>query len=216
MTVWVRIAAALTAPLLLAGCLLAPGKFMSTFTVNADRSFTFTYQGEVHAVGEPNMAGADKAPDEKKKAEQEARNRAIAEALTKEAGYRSVRYVGDGKFLIDYRIAGTLTHNFTFPFNADAQAVLPFVVAELRANGTVRVKAPGFAAASRETGQLTDMPGMDANSAKLDGTFVVDTDAEIVSTNNEDGPADTGGRKTLGWRATPLTREAPTVVLRPR
>ena len=45
-----RIAAASCLPLLLAGCLLAPGRFTSSLDIRADRSFTFAYQGEVHAV----------------------------------------------------------------------------------------------------------------------------------------------------------------------
>src|SRR4051812_8816097 len=44
-----RLALALLAPLMLVGCLLAPGKFTSTLTINADRTFTYSYQGEVYA-----------------------------------------------------------------------------------------------------------------------------------------------------------------------
>ena len=44
-----RLALVLLAPLLLVGCLLAPGKFTSTLTINADRTFTYSYQGEVYA-----------------------------------------------------------------------------------------------------------------------------------------------------------------------
>ena len=50
--------------------------------------------------------------------------------------------------------------------------------------------------------------------AALDGTFTLDTDAEIVSQNNEDGPQPAGGRKTISWKVSPLTRDAPTAVLR--
>jgi hypothetical protein len=59
------------------------------------------------------------------------------------------------------------------------------------------------------------MSGMaDSSSDKMDGTFVLDTDAEIVSTNNEDGAQAAGARKLLSWNVTPLTRDAPTAVLR--
>ena len=37
-------------PLLLTGCLLTPGKFQSTLSINADRTFAFAYKGEVIAV----------------------------------------------------------------------------------------------------------------------------------------------------------------------
>jgi hypothetical protein len=210
--------AALALPLLLAGCLLTPGKFTSRLVLNADRSFTFTYQGEVYALDPESTMRAsseEKAkPDPAKKAEAEAKNRAIAEALSKEAGYRSVRYMGEGKFLVDYQVSGTLTHHLVFPFNVDAQAIVPFVAAELRANGTVRVKAPGFANENKD--QMGPMSGGDTSADKLDGTFVLDTDAEIVSQNNEDGPVAAGARKTISWKVTPLTRDAPSAVLRLR
>lgn len=218
MGIWARIAGALAAPLLLVGCVLTPGKFTSTLRIDADRSFVFAYQGDVHAVDPGSSMGQDSAGggDEgaRKKAERETRNRAIAEALSKEAGYRQVRYLGDGAFFVDYRIEGRLDHHFVFPFNADAQAIVPFVMIELRANGTVRVKAPGFAA-DREGGQAIGGMGQPAEAnARLDGTFTLDTDAEIVSQNNEDGPVRDGSRTRISWRATPLSRDAPTAVLR--
>lgn len=220
MGAWIRIVAALAAPLLLAGCLLTPGKFTSRLVVNADRSFTFGYLGEVYATDpESSMRDANADKDAKasaaKKTETEAKNRAIADALTKEAGYRSVRYLGDGKFLIDYQISGTLSHNLVFPFNLDAQAIVPFVAVELRANGTVRVKAPGFANEAKD--QLGPMGGMSESAGgKLDGVFTVETNAEIVSQNNEDGPVAMGARRTIEWKVSPLTRDAPTAVLRLR
>lgn len=206
----VRILTALVAPLLLAGCLLTPGKFTSRLVINADRSFTYSYIGEVHALDPEQMkpGKSEGTTDDKRKAE--VKNRAIADALAKEAGYRSVRYLGDGVFAVDYQVSGTLTHNFVYPFNIDGQAIVPFVAAELRANGTVRVKAPGFANEAKDAAG----PLGDASGDKLDGTFVLETDADIVSTNNEDGAAASGARKTLSWKVSPLTRDAPTAVLR--
>ncbi|QHL89780.1 hypothetical protein GVO57_01755 [Sphingomonas changnyeongensis] len=215
-------------PLLLTGCLLTPGKFSSRLTVNADRSFTFSYQGEVIALDpDKAMSGAMSDAIEgaaKNKAEaaknreaegrdNAAKNAALAEALGREAGYRSVRYLGGNRFLIDYQLSGTLSHGFVFPFNSDAGAIFPFLSVELRANGTVRVKAPGFAA--DDSGLGRDAPGMNRPASEVDGVFVIDTDAEIVSQNSEDGAtAGTEGRRLLSWKATPLTRDAPTAVLR--
>ncbi|MFN3818579.1 hypothetical protein [Blastomonas sp.] len=42
-----RLIAALAIPLLLAGCLLSPGKFASTLDLKRDGTFTFTYAGEI-------------------------------------------------------------------------------------------------------------------------------------------------------------------------
>lgn len=233
---------ALTAPLLLLGCVLTPGKFVSTLTINTDRSFAFSYQGEVIAIdpskglgalGKTDLPADDEAAklrelDESDKndmpsissanedsADTDTKNRAIAETLAKEYGYRSVTYLGKGKFLIDYAIRGTLTHNFAYPMNTDAEVIFPFLMVELRRNGTVRVRAPGFANDGKnDKSGMGAMGSGGAPGAQLDGRFTLDTDAEIVSQNSEDGPAATGNRHSISWRATPLTKDAPSAVLR--
>lgn len=243
-------ALALIAPLVLVGCAFSPGKFTSSLTLLADRSFTFTYQGEVIAVdiaGEMAKGMGDAFKDDDKgkkdtsttallreavwqdeavagnatepadddkdstedKAKKEAKFKAIGEALTKEAGYRSVTYKGDGVFLIDYQISGKLTHNFLWPYNLDAEVIFPFVVVELRGRDQVRVKAPAFGD--------NDSPGKgktDDSKAKLDGTFTLITDGELVSQNNEDGAKSEGGRRTVTWKATPLSKDAPMAVVK--
>ena len=238
-----RLAMVLLMPLMLVGCLLAPGKFTSTLTINADRTFTYAYQGEVYAFDldqamkdmpsgndddtkktdgvslqraafDQDKGDKDKAKDDaKSKADADAKNREMAATLSKEAGFRKVEYVGDNKFLIDYQISGKLDHAYLFPYNLDAGIIVPFVAVELRANGTARVKAPGFANDSKDA---AGGMGSDASkaSAKLDGTFILDTDAEIVSQNNEDGVKVVNGRKTVTWKATPLTSTAPMAVVR--
>jgi len=158
-----------------------------------------------------------KADDSKdaasKKAATDAKNRTIAATLAKETGYRKVTYLGDGKFSIDYAISGTLDHSFLWPYNVDAEIMFPFIAVELRANNTVRIKAPAFANENSKSSSM-GMPGMDKASSQLDGVFTLDTNAEIVSQNNEDGAVTTGARKTITWKATPLTKDAPSAVLR--
>jgi len=239
-----RIALVLLLPCLLASCVLTPGKFVSSLKIDADRHFTFTYVGEVIALQDDDMtkglgdlgtpsptdpASSDEdgtptlqqialqkdSPAESpaaKKAAADAKNRAIAAALSKEAGYRKATYLGDGKFSIDYSISGTLDHGFVYPYNIDAEAVFPFIAVELRANNTLRMKAPGYANASESKGM--GMPGMDKSANQLDGVFTLDTNAEIVSQNNEEGPVTTAGRKTITWKVTSLTKDAPSAVLR--
>jgi len=234
-----RILAALVAPLLLWGCVISPGKFVSTMTINADRSFAFAYKGEFILIAPPQPKpetpgsptdGAtrpDPAPEPVDEAGVDARNRALAAAFAKEVGYRSIVYRGKGKFDVDYAISGTLTHGFSFPFNPDAQALFPFVMVELRQGGVVRVKAPAFAnaqgnmlpggsAAMMGTGIGTGMgAGQGSDAVKfLDGLFTLDTDAEIVSQNNEDGAKQDGARRSIVWRATPAARDAPMAVLK--
>lgn len=235
-----RIALALCAPFILMGCLLTPGKFASTLSVNADRSFTFTYKGEVIAMDPAgDMAKGmkedtkddeetpvdedasfqpallqEKSGDEETDAEteedKERKRHAVAVELAKEAGYRSVQYLGKGKYLIDYAITGRLDHSFVYPYNLDAEIIFPFLAIEVRKNGTVRIKAPAF---GNESGN-SNTPGRDEASKLIDGTFTFDTNAEIVSQNNEDGVQTLNGRKTITWKATPISKGAPTAVLR--
>jgi hypothetical protein len=226
------IALSFAAPLLLTGCLLTPGKFVSDLTINADRTFSFSYVGEVIAVdpssdmksaadsepaadasAEDKKAAADKKAEvAKASAELESKRRAMADALSKEAGYRSVRYEGGGKYLIDYAISGRLDHSFLFPFNSDAEVAIPFIALELRKDGGVRVKAPAFGKSGAKPAGM-DM-GMPDSPSLAEGVFTVTTDAEIVMHNNEDGVKAAGTKKALVWKVTPLSKDAPVAVLK--
>ena len=226
---------------MLGACLVTPGKFESTLDIRADRQFSFTYKGEIISSDMKGLGSSgedligDDAPEKKDSAlhktamqtgssgsfdnrsaaGDEAQMQAIAAALSKEKGFRSARYMGNHRFEIDYAISGRLTHNFLFPFNSDAEIVLPFVAVELRGDDRVRVKAPGYSNGfdkSREPmGQSG--PGEDASKA-LDGYFTLTTDAEIVSQNQEEGAQSVAGGKKIVWRITPLTSEAPMATLR--
>ena len=144
---------ALLAPLVLLGCVVTPGKFVSTLTINADRSFAYTYRGEVYALdlgkemrglkdatddAEPEVvpttqpvAWTQDKPATPPNPDTERKNAAIADALRKEPGYTRVEYKGGGRFEIDYAIRGSLTHSFVWPYNLDAEVIIPFLSIEL-------------------------------------------------------------------------------------
>lgn len=235
---------ALLVPLVLAACLFVPGKFTSTLHIRADRSFDFTYQGEVNAIdiagsmgkslgeldtddedtksNESDKDAKDAAADPlttptspEERAKKDAEHRELATQLAKEAGYRSVEYRGNDQFFVDYAISGTLSHGFVFPYNQDASMLFPFVAVELRGKDGIRVKAPGFAAEDK-TSELGGMGGGrdNADFAKVDGSFTLTTDAEIVSQNNEEGAVTAPAGKTITWKITPRTKVAPMAVLR--
>lgn len=226
-------ALAIAAPLALTGCLLTPGKFTSDLAINADRTFSFSYVGEVIAVdptsgmktaeepaadasAEEKQAAAEKKAElARTEAENEVKRRAVADALSKEAGYRSVRYVGNGKYLIDYAISGRLDHGFVFPFNTDAEVAIPFIAVELRKDNSVRLKAPAFGKSGDKPGGM-DLPGSPSSNSLAEGRFTLTTDAEIVMHNNEDGVKQAAGRKTLVWQVTPLSKDPPVTVLKLR
>ena len=145
----------------------------------------------------------------------EAQMQAIATALTKEKGFRSARYMGNHRFEIDYAISGRLTHSFLFPFNSDAEIVLPFVAVELRGDDRVRMKAPGYSNSFDKSREPMGQSAASEEAAKaLDGVFTLTTNAEIVSQNQEEGAQTAPEGKRIVWKITPLTSEAPTATLR--
>lgn len=241
MAVILRAASALACCLMLGACLVTPGKFESTLDIRADRQFSFTYKGEIissdmKGLGAPgNDPVGDGSPEKKDSAlhktamqkgheegfgggsaaGDDAQMEAMAAALSKEKGFRSARYMGNHRFEIDYAISGRLTHSFLFPFNSDAEIVLPFVAIELRGDDRVRVKAPGYSNGFDKSREPMGQSGSGEDASKaLDGHFTLTTNAEIVSQNQEEGAQSTADGKRIVWRITPLTNEAPMATLR--
>ena len=252
--------ALILAPLMLTSCLLVPAKFTSSLDIRADRTFTFTYVGEVQLVkskepsasepsgpedepgnseqswqdedgdGEARMIKIAAKPKTKDKSpakdetfgdssEEATKLRQLAQTLSAEYGFRSVRYIGNRKLAIDYRITGKLDHAFVFPFNPDGEIIVPFLAIELRGKDRLRVKAPGFAKDESSQGSMGmgGMGGMGSGgqSSELDGTFTLTTSAEIVSQNQEEGAQTMpDGTKKLVWTVNPNTHDAPMAVLR--
>jgi hypothetical protein len=208
----IRLAFLLALPLLLASCLLSPGRFVSTLDIRKDRSFTFTYVGEVLAsetVTDDGKGGPKK--HEPVTADDVAGYRAIAEALAKEQGYRSVQYVGGRTFRVDYQLSGTLDRGFSYPINLDAMEVIPWIAVEVRKDGSVRIKAPAFGD-ERATMSSPDVQAPSSAEGR-EGTFTLTTDATLVMHNNEEGTA--GGPATkVVWKVTPTSKTVPTAVIR--
>ena len=210
---YARLALALAAPFLLASCLLSPGKFTSTLDIRKDRSFTFTYVGEIIAA-DPKVtsgSGSDATPTKPAAptAETIAQRKAIAEALSKEEGYRSVQYLGGDKFRVDYSISGRLDRGFVYPINLDAMAFVPWIAAELRKDGSVRIKAIAFG----DPGDALGSGNPSGPAEGREGTFTLTTDAILVMQNNEEGMAAGPGTKIV-WHVTPTTKAVPTAVIR--
>jgi len=57
----IKIGAALAALLLLAGCLLMPGKFTSDITLRKDGTFSFAYKGDIHVLALSKLAAEERA-----------------------------------------------------------------------------------------------------------------------------------------------------------
>lgn len=238
---FLRFAFVAAAALMLSSCILSPGKFVSTLHIAKDRSFTFTYVGEVILLdpaaamqqgmqdglsdmtpaaeeGEESLnatmadetaAAAESAKAAAESARQVAEAKAIAEALSKEVGYRSVEYLGKNKFRVDYSMTGKLDRSFVFPINLDAKSIIPWLTVEVRKDRTARIKAIAFG----EEESMGDSAKPDSQPKERDGTFTFTTDAELVMQNNEEGMAPGPGKKVV-WRVTPTSKTVPTAVVR--
>ena len=282
---WGSLAVAAAMVILLAGCLLLPGKFTSDLTLKKDGSFGFTYKGEIFVLALSRMAAGmnDQAankpfelkdckdddgdtvrpckPDDiaqQKQEWQEERDAASAKAtkdaetakamlggidptdpkaseqfaqnLARQAGWKSVVSKGDGRFEVEYAIAGRLDHDFTFPTVERMPMLVAFVSVIRRNDGTVRIDAPAFSS-GQSAGPLAGMAGMagalgGAEAAKadktatppgfpkLDGHFTLHTDGTILANNTDEGPKSEAGVQRLEWTVNPQTTAPPTALIR--
>lgn len=262
--------------LVLAGCMLMPGKFTSTLDIRKDGKFTYGYTGEIHLLALSKLAEMSKAAeahapfepqpchddnyDEKvctdeelatqKKEWEAARAQAeerrkkdsesmkavlggidpadpkaageFAQRLRRQAGWKKVEYRGDGLFLVDFSLTGTLDHDFAFPTVERMAMVSPFVQLSLRQDGTVRIDAPGFGPA-QSGGPYADLMKAAAMSEggkeapafpKLEGTFTLTTDGDILANNTEEGPATTATGRSLTWTVNTRTQAAPMALIK--
>ena len=145
----------------------------------------------------------------------------LAERMRKQAGWRSVQYAGDGKYVVDFAIAGRLDHDFSFPSLERVPVITPFVAIYRRADGTVRIDAPAYSASASGGPVGAMMQGMGADKAtpqgmpELDGSFAILTDAEILANNTDVGPqAATVGMRRLAWKVNSRTTTAPTALIK--
>jgi hypothetical protein len=273
----VGLAAALS--LLLAACLVSPGKFDASLDVRKDGRFTYAYKGEIFVLGlselmkmgskaeqEPFKAicSAENDPDKERPctkeeiAEQKAnwdeeqKSRAardkkdqdmakamlggldptdpkaaeeLASRLRRQYGWNSVVYKGNGLYEVDFKITGTLTHDFAFPTIEKMPSVIPFFVINRRADGTVRLDSPALAndANGGQFGGLAQMAAAEAGAKadggnipempQVDGRFTLTTDAEILANNTDEGPKADPLGKRLVWTITVREKAGPMALL---
>ncbi|MET0251728.1 MAG: hypothetical protein ABW203_06065, partial [Novosphingobium sp.] len=104
----------------------------------------------------------------------------FADRLRRQTGWRSVVNKGDGKFEVDFAIAGRLDHDFVFPTIERMPVLNQFVTVVRRADGSVRVDAPSFFPGGNSSpmmgmaGAMTpSSEGDDAKLPVLNGTFTI-------------------------------------------
>lgn len=155
----------------------------------------------------------------------------LADRLRKQAGWKSVTYKGDGLYEVSFSITSRMGHDFLFPTFEKFPMSSYFVTAGLRQEGRVRIEAPGFSAQSGSNPMSSMMGGMAGLAAvgaavdsaesgeenpflpKLDGTFRIVTDGQILSNNTEEGPQAGPGGQVLEWKVNQRTTAAPMALI---
>lgn len=153
----------------------------------------------------------------------------LASRLRRQHGFTSVTYKGNGLYFVDFRVTGTLSHDFVFPTMEKMPNVVPFFVLNRRNDGSVRLDSPAFAstdggmglpfgnfaqmaaaekakASPEEAARIPDFP-------QIDGRFVLTTDGEILANNTDEGPKADPAGKRLEWTITPRDKVGPMALI---
>jgi hypothetical protein len=223
-------ALALVAPLLLAGCLLIPGKFESQLQLMNDGTYNFTYVGQMQLADDgktedpesettdTDASGTSAAEEEEEEEEEEQKNAAVrsifggavpgddeglkkfAEQLAKYDGWNKVEYMGDNLFEVEYAVSGTFDRMFAFPTIPGSTMQFPFVQVIRRNGGELEILTPAMGGPGGLAGTMGPMPMGKTKMQPIDGTFTIVTDGEVLSNNTEDGLATSGSMKNMRWK----------------
>ena len=146
----------------------------------------------------------------------------LADRLRRQAGWKRVDYRGNGVFDVDVEIVSSLDHDFVFPTLERFSMANAFVQISRRADGTVRIDAPGFGPAAGPMGLGAMMQSAAPEGVKVSGSgsaptknghFTIRTDAAILANNTDEGPGPDPAGSRLDWKVTAGTQAAPTALI---
>lgn len=153
----------------------------------------------------------------------------LANRLRRQHGFTSVTYKGNGLYVVDFRVSGTLSHDFAFPTIEKMPNVVPFFVVNRRADGSVRLDSPAFVstdggmglpfgniaqmAAAEKAKASPDEAAKIPDFPQINGRFVLTTDGEILANNTDEGPKADPAGKRLEWTITPRDKVGPMALI---
>ncbi len=219
---------ALVAPLLLAGCLLIPGKFESELRLMNDGTYSFVYNGQMQlaeggddamsspsGIADGEQAGSGSSEEDQKNAAMRSifggavpgddeGLKLFAAKLAKYDGWNKVEYIGDNMFEVEYAISGKFDRMLAFPTIPGATMQFPFVQVIRRNKGELEILTPAMASAGGLVGNLRPPslggPSDESKAQLIDGTFTIVTDGTVLSNNTEDGLTVDGSLKNMHWK----------------
>ena len=143
----------------------------------------------------------------------------FAEQLSKYDGWNKVEYVGNNMFEVEYAISGRFDQTFTFPSIPSATMQFPFIQIIRRKGKELEILTPAMAGpgglfgamAMKEMGSK-EMPDM----SPIEGTFVIETDGEVLTNNSADGYISDGANKIITWKvdASGALGESPRAIIK--
>ena len=142
----------------------------------------------------------------------------FAAQLMKYDGWEKGEYVGNNKFDVEYRAAGTFDRYFAFPILNDAAMQYPFFQIVPRKSGELEVMSPAVGG-SNSFLSLAMIGGMrggnnkDMPMSEISGSFTLETDGEVLANNGPDGYETNGSTKTIRWDVKGL-KESPRALIR--
>jgi hypothetical protein len=240
---FLRFAFVAAAALVLSSCILSPGKFVSTLHIAKDRSFTFTYVGEVilldpasamqqgmqeglnsaassdeNGMAEEgdisdNLAAADPAPPPSSPAAETDQHIAEGRAIA-ESLSKEVGYRS-----VEYVGKNKFRVDYSMTGRLDRSFAYPINLDAKSIIPWVAVEVRKDRTARIMAIAFGDMEsgmggaGKPAEEKEREGTFTFTTDAELVMQNNEEGMAPGPGKKVV-WKVTPTSKTVPTAVVR--
>lgn len=178
----------------LASC-WSPEKFTAALNVDKEQNFQFTYDGTlafVPALGEIKNRGrlTQKDEAEMKKGEQE---------LLKESGFKTVEYIGSGRFKVHYEESGAVQDGKKIFFD--------LIEFHTKPDGHISILGAEIGDEGRQ--QLSSI-GLD-----LDGQLKITSDLDMVSHNATSTPLLGGLIGSYQWHISLDQKTRPEIVLQP-
>ena len=183
-TYW-KWALALVAPLLLAGCLLIPGKFESQLRLMNDGTYSFTYNGQMQLAedNDKSMPGQSSESDDES-----------------DSGDNSS---SDPKMAAMGEIFGGAIPGDDEGLKKFAAQLAKYEIIR-RSGGELEVLTPAMAGQASLVGAMTPLvTGSDSEKSKMqpiDGTFTIVTDGEVLVNNTQDGLTVSGSTRNMRWK----------------
>lgn len=187
---------ALVLPIALSACFF-PEDFKSTVEIKKDGTFNIIYEGELTFI--PGRAEEIKKGTLSAKSNEEIEE--LKNTLSKDKGFKHIKYIGHSKFRVLYEKEGALDKPFYFVGKSlRLFSIIP------KGEGLIEVQ--GTELRKKDIHMLTSM------KIAINGELTVKTDGEVISHNADSTPSFLGLKSGYSWKITSLTDPQPKILIK--